>query len=156
MRIQIILALITGLAIAAVIGCGGGGEKELLTPMTVAEYASAVCDPIDLPDGATWRVARDKLQADIERGDRVVPPAAVEDFHYSAMAAMKATLNAILDKNLKGVANPYELTDNDEVMLKVSILQGAESNLDPETSQILKAAGCAGSYERRPRFRRDK
>ena len=102
MRIQIILALITGLTIAAVIGCGGGGEKEILTPMTVAEYASAVGDPIDLPDGATWRVIRDKLQADIERGDQVVPPAAVEDYHYSVMAAMKAFLSPNPPKDTDG------------------------------------------------------
>ena len=125
-----------------VIGCSGGSPDGPTKAATISEYASRVCDPVDLPEGFTWGQTRDKLETDIERGENVIPLEEVSDYHYSALAAMKATLLAIEGKDSKSVANPFELADNSAWLLKVSVMEGAENELSAETVQILNAAGC--------------
>ena len=102
----------------------------------------AVCDPVDPPDGATWGLIRDKLEADLERAEGITPVELVEDYHFSALAAIKATLQAIIEKDQDDIANAFELTDNEEVMLKASVLAEIKSELDADTFDTLKAAGC--------------
>ena len=62
--------------------------------MTVAEYAAAVCDPVDPPDDATWRQIRAKLRAGLDGTKGINPPTAVRNYHLATLAAIKETLEA--------------------------------------------------------------
>ena len=113
-------------------------------PMSVVEYAQAVCDPVDFPDGATWKELIDRLNLSIKRVEVVAPPEPVRDYHLSALAAMKTTLKAIdaLDPNLEAVHNPAELVTNEDFMTMVYLVDSAESGLDPNVIAVLNQHGC--------------
>ena len=133
---------IIGLFIVVLISCGTSQPTPTPKPMTIVEYAAAVCDPVDLPDSATWRQARAKLQADIDRTKGINPPTAVRDYHLAAVAAIKETLDATVDLDQDALVNTYELLDNEGFMTKALVLEGVTEGLDPETRQILQTAGC--------------
>ena len=113
-------------------------------PMTVVEYAQAVCDPNDPPDNAPWREIVAKLNRDIARAESVTPPKQVRDFHLSGLASMKETLKAIDDlaPDVDAVTNPYELVTNEDFRLKAQVFQAAKRALDPEAAQTLRQYGC--------------
>ena len=138
-RLRGILTLLV-LALAA---CGGG-RGDTISPKTVEEYAAAVCDPVDLPDDATWKQARAKLERDIERAGNVMPPEVVRDWNFTALASMKKALRVMdsMDLDSDDLLNPYELAPNEDLMLLFTLHQEAENALDAETKDILLNHGC--------------
>ena len=110
--------------------------------MTVAEYAAAVCDPVDPPDDATWRQIRAKLRAGLDGTKGINPPTAVRNYHLATLAAIKETLEATAGFDQDALVNMFELLDNEGFMAKALVLEGVRDELDAETRQILQAAGC--------------
>ena len=139
-----LIALVIAI-VSTAMACGSGDSEESrsVKPLTVEEYAAKVCDPVDLPDGVTWKQYRDKLRADIDRGEGVVPPQEVRDYHLSIIAAMRETLKATNDFAPEAQVNPYELTTNSEFVLKLALAVEAQQGLDDETSQTLIKHGCS-------------
>ena len=112
--------------------------------MTVEEYAQAACGPEDLPDDATWKETVKGLEEQLDRVKDIVPPASVRDFHLSAIAGIRESIDAIneLDPDMDAIANPYELADNEDYVFKVMLWQSAVDELDPEDRAVLLRHGC--------------
>ena len=111
-------------------------------PISLEDYAAAVCDPVDLPAGATWGQLRDKLKRDISRSEKVVPPPAVSDWHFALTASMRETLEATEEFDQNTPMNPYELVDNEAWMLKATLSEQATAALSEDVREILLSAGC--------------
>ena len=141
-----LMALVVGVTLATAMACGGGSdeseERQSAKPLAVEEYAARVCDPVDLPDGTTWKQLEDKLQADIDRAGNVIPPDKVRDYHLAALASIRETLRAIKDFDPAAMVNEYELSTDSDFVLKAAISIEAQEQVDNETAQILTKHGC--------------
>ena len=140
MRVWTLLAL--GVLALVVIGCAQPNTVPTPTPvpLTVAEFAARVCDPVDLDVGATWGEVRAKLRADIDRAGRIVPPEELVDWYLASLATIKATLKASQD--MDAMFNPYELATDADLMLSLTLSEAAEATISAETRAILFEAGC--------------
>ena len=128
-----ILSIGAGIAVAA---CGGGDKEAPLTrPTTVAEYASLICDPDDLPDAATWGEAAAKLDRDIDRVSNIIP-------QQSTVAAMKHAVGLIKDQDSNARFNPFELATDDDYLTLLVIQGEVEAGLSEGDKGHLRNAGC--------------
>ena len=136
--------LALGVLALVVIGCAQPDTVPTPTPvpLTVAEFAARVCDPVDLDVGATWGEVRAKLRADIDRASRIVPPEEVADWFLASLATVKATLTASQNMDMDAMFNPYELATDADLMLSVTLSEAAEATISAEARAILFEAGC--------------
>ena len=142
MRLGTLLAL--GVLALVVVGCAQPDIVPTPTPvpLTVAEFAARVCDPVELDVGATWGKVRAKLRADFDRAGRIVPPEEVADWFLASLATVKATLKASQNMDMDAMFNPYELATDADLMLSVTLSEAAEATISAETRAILFEAGC--------------
>ena len=136
--------LALGVLALVVIGCAQPDTVPTPTPvpLTVAEFAARVCDPVDLDVGATWGEVRAKLRADIDRASRIVPPEEVADWVLASLATVKATLKASQNMDRDAMFNPYELATDADLMLSLTLSEAAEATISAEARAILFEAGC--------------
>ena len=138
--------LALGVLALVVVGCAQPNTVPTPTPvpLTVAEFAARVCDPVDLDVGVTWGKVRAKLRADIDRAGRIVPPEELVDWYLASLATIKAALKAIqnMDMDMGAMFNPYELATDADLMLSVTLSEAAEATISAETRAILFEAGC--------------
>ena len=141
-----LLLLVASILIIATIACGGDKTEPVSRPTTVEEYAARVCDPTTdgSLDGVTWKQAKVRLERQLDQASRVVPLETVEDYHFAALATMRATLKAIgsMDIEMDDPYNPYEVIADEDVLFQATLLQEADEALEDETRVILLEHGC--------------